>query len=80
MLAAGAASGIAGLLPATSLLALMIDVLLFAWCTTVVNVLRSPQSMRIALAAWSWSGIVWAAVVIAAWRGPPHRARGPAAR
>ena len=69
ILAAGAASGIAGLLPGTSLLALAIDVLLFAWCTTVVNVLRSPRAMRIALAAWSWSGIAWAAVVIAAWAG-----------
>lgn len=67
--AAGAASGLAGLLPGTALLALADDLLLFAWCTVVVNVLSSPRAMRWALAAWSWSGICWAGVVIAAWLG-----------
>jgi hypothetical protein len=69
MLAAGAASGLVGLLPGTSLLALADDVLLFAWCTTVVNVLTAPRALRIALAAWSWSGIFWAGLVICAWLG-----------
>jgi hypothetical protein len=69
IVAAGAASGLAGLLPGTSLLALADDLLLFAWCTTVVNVLSSPRAMRWALAAWSWSGIFWAAVVVSAWLG-----------
>jgi O-Antigen ligase len=69
MIAAGAASGLAGLLPGTSLLALADDVLLFAWCTAVVNVLSAPRAMRLALVAWSWSGIIWAAVLLAAWAG-----------
>jgi O-antigen ligase len=69
MVAAGAASGLVGLLPSTSLLALADDILLFAWCTTVVNVLSSPRAMRWALVAWSWSGIFWAGVVIVAWLG-----------
>lgn len=69
IVAAGAASGLAGLLPGTAIPALADDLLLFAWCTTVVNVLSSPRAMRWALAAWSWSGTFWAAVVICAWLG-----------
>ena len=46
-----------------------IDILLFALCTTAVNVLSGPHAMRYALVAWSWSGIAWAGIVIAAWLG-----------
>ena len=73
--AAGAASGLVSPLPTTALTTVMIDILLFAWCTTVVNVLSVPRAMRCALAAWSWSGIFWAAVFIAAWAGHVHAAR-----
>jgi len=69
MVAAGAASGLVGSLPNLAVVTLAVDVLLFAWCTTVVNVLSSPRAMRCALAAWSWSGIFWAGVVIVAWLG-----------
>jgi O-antigen ligase/polysaccharide polymerase Wzy-like membrane protein len=69
MLGAGAASGLFGPLPGLALLTLLIDLLLFAWCTTVVNVLSAPRLMRCALVAWSWSGIFWAGVVIVAWLG-----------
>ena len=69
MMGAGAASGLAGLLPTTSLLTLATDLLLFLWCTTVANVLTGPRAMRLAMAAWSWSGIFWAGVVILAWLG-----------
>ena len=68
-IAAGAASGLVSSLPSTALITVVIDILLFAWCTTVVNVLSAPRAMRLALAAWSWSGIAWAGVVIAAWLG-----------
>lgn len=68
-IAAGAASGLVSELPSLSLLTLLIDILLFAWCTTVVNVLSAPRALRCALVAWSWSGIFWAAVVIIAWMG-----------
>ena len=57
MVAAGAASGLVGSLPSLALVTLAVDVLLFAWCTTVV------------LVAWSWAGIFWAGVVIVAWLG-----------
>lgn len=66
---AGAASGLVSVLPSLSLLTLLIDVLLFAWCTAVVNVLSAPRALRCALVAWSWSGIFWAGVVIVAWIG-----------
>jgi lipopolysaccharide/colanic/teichoic acid biosynthesis glycosyltransferase/O-antigen/teichoic acid export membrane protein len=67
--AAGAASGLVTPLPTTALVTLAIDILLFAWCTTAVNVLAGPRAMRYALVAWSWSGIAWAAIFIAAWLG-----------
>jgi hypothetical protein len=69
MVAAGAASGLVGPLPGLSFVTLLVDILLFAWCTTVVNVLSSPRAMRCAMVAWSWSGIFWAGVVIVAWLG-----------
>ncbi len=65
----GAASGLVSPLPTTALSSLMIDILLFAWCTTVVNVVSAPRAMRYALTAWSWSGIFWAALCVAAWAG-----------
>jgi lipopolysaccharide/colanic/teichoic acid biosynthesis glycosyltransferase len=66
---AGAASGLVSPLPGAALITVAIDILLFAWCTTVVNVLSGPRAMRCALVAWSWSGIAWACVFVAAWLG-----------
>jgi lipopolysaccharide/colanic/teichoic acid biosynthesis glycosyltransferase/O-antigen/teichoic acid export membrane protein len=66
-IAAGTASGLVSPLPSTALISVMIDILLFAWCTTVVNVVSGPRAMRYALTAWSWSGIFWAALCVAAW-------------
>jgi lipopolysaccharide/colanic/teichoic acid biosynthesis glycosyltransferase len=66
-IAAGAASGLVSPLPSTALSSVTIDILLFAWCTTVVNVVSGPRAMRCALAAWSWSGIIWAALFVVAW-------------
>jgi hypothetical protein len=69
MLAAGAASGLVGPLPGLALTTLATDILIFAWCIVVVNVLSTPRAMRYALVAWSWAGIFWATVVIVAWFG-----------
>ena len=68
-IAAGVASGLVSPLPTTALVTVAIDILLFAWCTTAVNVLAGPRAMRYALVAWSWSGIAWAVIFIAAWLG-----------
>jgi O-antigen ligase len=69
MVVAGAASGIAGPFPGLALSTLAIDLLLFAWCTVIVNLLSSPRAMHYALVAWSWAGIFWATVVVCAWLG-----------
>jgi O-Antigen ligase len=69
IIAAGAASGLVSSLPGLALSTLATDLLLFAWCTVIVNVLSSPRAMRHAMAAWSWAGIFWAAVVGIAWLG-----------
>ena len=69
MVAAGAASGLVSVMPGLALSTLVTDLLLFAWCTAVVNILSSPRAMRYAIAAWSWAGIFWAAVVTMAWLG-----------
>ena len=69
MMVGGAASGLVGSVPTTSLMALVVDLLLLAWCTTIVNVLSKPRALRYAMVAWSWSGIFWAAVVVVAWLG-----------
>ena len=66
MVAAGAASGLFGRMPGLALVTLATDLLLFAWCVTVANVLAEPYIMRCALVAWCWSGIGWAAIVVAA--------------
>jgi lipopolysaccharide/colanic/teichoic acid biosynthesis glycosyltransferase len=67
--AAGAASGLLSPLPSTALTSVAVDILLFAWCTIVVNVTSGPRAMRYVLVAWSWSGIFWAALFVAAWAG-----------
>ncbi|MBV9447568.1 MAG: sugar transferase [Streptosporangiaceae bacterium] len=67
--AAGAASGLVSELPGLAFNTVAIDILLFAWCTTVVNVLSGPRAMRCALVAWSWAGIAWGLIFIAAWIG-----------
>jgi O-Antigen ligase len=69
MVAAGAASGLVSVLPGLALSTLVTDLLLFAWCTVIVNLLSSPRAMRYALSAWSWAGIFWATVVTVAWAG-----------
>ena len=69
LIAAGAASGLVSALPGLALSTLVTDLLLFAWCTVIVNMLSSPRAMRYAVVAWSWAGIFWAAVVAVAWMG-----------
>ncbi|HLI41140.1 MAG TPA: sugar transferase [Streptosporangiaceae bacterium] len=76
LILAGAASGLVSPLPTTALTSVSIDILLFAWCITVVNVTSGARAMRYALAAWCWSGIFWAGVVIVAWLGHISKLEG----
>lgn len=66
-MAAGAIAAMAGPLPGLGLLELAQDLLLFTWCAALVNVARTPGSLRALVVAWSWSSIAWAAVLIVAY-------------
>jgi O-antigen ligase len=64
-MAGGAIGGLAGPLPDAALLALVQDLLLLAWCWTLVNVCRTPDEAGVVLRTWVYSSIVWASVLFA---------------
>ena len=72
---AGAASGLVSPLPTRHWSQWRSTSCCSRGASTVVNVLAGPRAMRYALVAWSWSGIVWAAVVIARLARSRRRAR-----
>jgi hypothetical protein len=59
LMAGGAIGGLAGPLPDAALLALVQDLLLLAWCWTLVNVCRSPERAGVVLNTWVYGSIVW---------------------
>jgi O-Antigen ligase len=63
LMAGGAIGGLAGPLPGAALLALVQDLLLLAWCWTLVNVCRGPGRAGIVLRIWVYSAIAWALVL-----------------
>src|SRR4051794_23907551 len=63
LMAGGAIGGLAGPLPDAALLALVQDLVLLAWCWTLVNVCRTPQRARVVLMTWVYGSIVWAVVL-----------------
>jgi O-Antigen ligase len=63
LMAGGAIGGLAGPVPDAALLALVQDVLLSAWCWTLVNACRSPGWARVVLHTWVYSSIAWAGVL-----------------
>ena len=65
LMAGGAIGGLAGPLPDAALLALVQDVLLLAWCWTLVNVCRTPGRAGVVLRVWVYSSIAWACVLFA---------------
>jgi hypothetical protein len=69
MTIAGTASGLRSAFPVQALQSVLTDIVLFAWCVAVVNLLSVPRVMRYAMVAWAWSGIAWAAIVVLAWLG-----------
>jgi O-antigen ligase len=60
LMAGGAIGGLAGPLPDAALLALVQDLLLLAWCLTLVNVCRTPEAAGVVLKTWVYSSAVWA--------------------
>jgi hypothetical protein len=67
LVAAGAIAGLRGPFPSLSLLQLLQDVVLFAWCAALVNVARSPGAFQVLARAWSLSAVGWAAVLVVAY-------------
>jgi hypothetical protein len=63
LMAGGTIGGLAGPLPDAALLALVQDLLLLAWCWTLVNVCRTPRQAGVVLRAWVYSSIAWACVL-----------------
>jgi O-Antigen ligase len=61
----GTIAAVLGPLPNISLIAIIQDLVLFAWATTVVNVGSSVRAMRAFLVTWSYSSIGWAVVPLA---------------
>lgn len=66
MILGGALAGLVSLFPAQALLALVQDVVLLAWCTTVLAVARRPGGLGLLARAWVYSAIVCAAVLAVA--------------
>jgi MFS family permease len=60
LLLGGALGALMGPVPGAGIVALMQDVVLIIWCWTLVNIGHSPRNLRILLATWAYSGIVWA--------------------
>jgi O-antigen ligase len=80
LVAAGAIAGLVGPFPGLSLLQLVQDLALFAWCAAIVNAARSPGALRFLLGAWAWSAIGWAAVLVAAYAAGNQALAGVTAR
>ena len=63
LIVGGAIGALVGPVPTTGMIALTQDVFLLAWCWAIVNICHRPSSLRVLLAAWVYSAIVWSALV-----------------
>jgi len=63
---AGLLGGVFGGFPTTSALAVVGDLWLFLWCLAIVNVARTPGSMRTVMRAWALAAVVWSGLLVAA--------------
>lgn len=66
MIVAGGIGGLAGTLPGTSLLEIFQDLVLIAWAVALYNIARRPGVLRMLTAAFAYSSIVWATVLVIA--------------
>jgi hypothetical protein len=60
----GAIGSLVGPVPTTGMIALTQDVFLLAWCWAIVNICHRPSNLRVLLAAWVYSAIVWSGLVL----------------
>jgi O-Antigen ligase len=63
-MAAGAIAAFVGPVPLGGVVAILQDFELLVWCWALVNIASSPQRLRTLLAAWSYSSIVWSALLL----------------
>lgn len=64
---AGAVSGLVSPLPGQSLVTVLQDLVLIAWCLVVVNVARLRGALLTLTRIWALSSVVWATIVDGAW-------------
>lgn len=67
LVGAGAIAGLAGPFASLSLLQLVQDLVLFAWCAALVNIARSPASFAVLARTWSLAAVAWAAILVVAY-------------
>jgi O-antigen ligase len=58
-LIAGVLGALAGPVPNAGIIAVLQDFFLLAWCWSVLNICRSPARLRVLVATWAYSAIVW---------------------
>jgi O-antigen ligase len=58
------AGSLAALHAAGDPLALLQDAFVFAWAIAVVNLARSPETLRVFVRAWAFSGVLWGSALI----------------
>jgi hypothetical protein len=66
MVLGGALAGLTGPLPATSLLAVFQDLVIFAWATAITNLAHRPGVLRLLSSVWALTAMCWAAVLVTA--------------
>src|SRR5689334_13487793 len=62
----GGIAGLLGPLPATALLAVFQDLVIFAWATAVTNIARRPGVLPLLTRVWAETSLCWASVLAAA--------------
>jgi len=62
-IAGGALGALAGPVPGAGLTAIFQDMILLAWCWTVINIASEAQRLKVLLAAWVYSSIAWATLL-----------------
>jgi O-Antigen ligase len=64
MALAGLIASLFSAFPAAGLLAVVQDLVLLAWCTSVVTVCRTPNGLSMVLRTWAYASVVWAALML----------------
>jgi hypothetical protein len=65
LLVGGALGAMTGPVPWLGVVAIGQDVLLVAWCAAVANISRSAANLRVLMATWVYSSIVWVMLLFA---------------